>query len=309
MGFLWKRRVKIDVNVIQPGDGEYTTSTWSLDTQEKPLRIDFSITEYTAYPFPKGDLKIYNLAPKTRDFLSTAVDMVIHAGYEGDFTSIPLLFKGTPRWSETKYLGQDIVTSFILGGRLEFDQRVELSYEKAQQLETVVKEIIDQAADQVNIRTFGIVNSDLRLVPFDDRLIRTNTDVFGQREELYTSKNWSANGTMSQVLTDLLADYKLVWHCTENGEIHVLNDRLPSLSPKIFISKNNGMIGTPTENKDGVSVRTILNPAIRLRKFIEIESERVELQGVHRFTPTQITHAGSTWDTNWYTSVEAVPSP
>lgn len=304
MARLFKRRVRVSVTALQPGEGEYIAFPWDLDTQKIPLRIDFNLSEYTAYPFPKGELKMYNLSPESRNLLASAVDIHIAAGYESEGIP-PLLFKGTPRWAESKNIGEDVVTTILLGGRLEFDQRVELSYESEQKVEDVVQEIINQAADQVNVRTFGLVVSDLKLGPLPAELQVTQNEQ-GERKTLTTPESWSANGTMSNVLTDLLDDYNLVWHCTETGEIHVLRERLPAQSPSVRIDPQNGMVGEPTVNKDGITVKTLLDPRVRLRTFIDVKSERVDLQGISRYTPTQVTHQASTWENTWYTTVEAI---
>ena len=299
MPLLWKRRIQITINVLLPRNNTYEEEKWEFDSNDNPLRADFRLRLLATYPYPQGEIKIYNLAPITRRFLSAAARVTVSIGYEND-RILPVVFKGSINWSETKHQGNDVITIFLIGGRLEFDQNVEVSYEDPETLFNVCKDLVDQAADQVNIRTFGAIKSDLELGEGGFK------DIGGNRIEIgRTPENFSASGKFASEFSSVLQMFDRVWHCAENGIISVLREKLSPLSDVAIVNSDTGMIGTPTENKDGVSVKMLLDPRVNLRTFIQIRSKNLPLSEDNRYSPTEIEHTGSTWTDQWYTRVEA----
>lgn len=337
-GFI--RRIKVEATILLPvtGANRYAEQTWTMDTNTKDLRVDFRLREFSAYPFPQGELKIYNLSLASRNLLSSAARVKISVGHRDD-SLLPILFEGSVFWSEEKHVGVDVVAKFLLGGRLEFDQRVSASYDAPQQLYVVCKDLVDQAANQVNIRTGGVIESNLRLAIFrfavgadsgltelnieegapggvDDRDSGVSTeenfaDLSRERSSeqasgvVYeTPAPWSDSGKFSDVFTTLLSKFNLVWYCDESGTIHVSRGVLPIGTDVFTLNANNGMVGTPTLNRDGVTVKSLLDSRIKLRTLLRISSDRVETPGL--YTPSEIEHKGSNWGNEWFTTIQAV---
>lgn len=304
-GFL--RRIKIEATILLPvtGQNRYSETQWSLDTNTKNLRVDFRLREFSAHPFPQGELKIFNLSTNSRSLLTRAVRVKIGAGHR-ETTPLPTLFAGQVFWGETKHADVNVVSTFLLGGRLEFDQHVEVSEETPQPLFDVCKDLVDQAADQVNVRTFGVIESNLRLAEFEFEFRDTGGDTRSETvvESILTPENLSLSGQFAEVFTTLLSKFDLVWHCDETGTIHVQRGVLPAGTPQFTLNRSNGMIGTPTVNRDGITVQSLLDSRIKLRTLLRVESDRAETPGL--FTPSEIEHKGSNWGNEWFTTIQAV---
>ena len=302
---LFDRRLRVTFYVQQPvfAENRYTEYEWVLDTEDTPMRIDFRVKEFTAYPYPQGELKIYNLAPETRALLQNAGRISISAGYVTQ-QQLPILFVGSVNWSETKYRGQDVVSEFILGGRVEFEMIVKDSYVPPQPLNDVAESLIEKAVIEYNRLTGGAVKSDLHLTNIDVAVVDTGGTEVGPTGNLQTPPNWSDSGKFVEVFSKLMDSFNLIWYCDEESGIHILGDRIPRNALEFTINEDVGMIGTPTVNKRGVTARLLLDSRIKLRTGLRINSEKVILDDY--YTPSEVEHKGSTWTNTWETTVQAV---
>ena len=306
MADLWKRRiiVSITAQLPVPAGGRYAETTWTLDTAESDMRVDFRLREQASYPFPQGELKIYNLSTDTRNLLGNAARVKIQAGYETE-EPLPLLFEGSVGWSESKYAGTDVVSNFLLGGRIELEQSVSASYEQPARMYDVARALVTQATRSVFLRTRGAYVSNLRVGEFRFERVPTEGRAGTVIESTETPPNYSISGQLGDALTTMFETKNLVWYVDETGVIRVIRRILPPDTPVHTLNKLTGMVGHPIVNRDGISVKHLLDARIKLRNFVRIQSETTELP-VARYTPSELEHHGSNWSNNWYTQIQAI---
>ena len=156
------------------------------------------------------------------------------------------------------------------------------------------------------VETLGLVLGDISIIPED----AVETD-------------FSYNGDTQLMLRERLRPLGIEWY-EEDGVVRFskirasVDDRIEG----VVISERTGMLGSPTETDDGVTVRTLLDPRLRLDTRIRIESSvldrgasgdaeniragEVTLPGTV-FKVVEVTHEGDNREGPFETTVQARP--
>lgn len=260
------------------------------------LHCNFSIEKSMSTTPNKSTVSIYNLSPKTQNFiLSSAKRIIIQAGYENS-EQFGLIFDGDIIKAVRRGdQGIDKVTEIIAqdGDVFLNSGFISASYNAGQTTQSVLNQMAGVADEDM---AMGSVSSDLK----GTKLARGKA-VFGQPK-----------------------DYAAMLAKTE-GALFFVNDRKinlvkPNDLPEgeiVDLSPGRGLIGTPEQNDSGVKAKCLLNPLLNVNKLVHISNEYVQetseigraslTSGVYKII--KLKHTGDTRGSNWYTEFEGIAQP
>jgi hypothetical protein len=217
----------------------------ALDFSE--FRVTFSIRRGDFQTPNTADVRIYNVADATANRLTKEfTDIVIQAGYPGNFG---LLFTGTIKQAR-------------VGRESALDSYVDIT-----------------AADGDEAYNFSTIAYSLAAggKPADavQAFIKTMPGITqGYAPDLST--NGSTRGRVFYGATrDELRDFARNNNCTwsiQDGKLTLipLTSFVPGATP--VISPSTGLIGVPEQTQNGISMRILINPAIKIGQRIKLDS-------------------------------------
>lgn len=267
-----------------------------LDLSE--LRIKFSVKRSDTMTPNTADIRIYNLEEKTairiRDEFK---DVILQAGYEGNYG---VIFKGN-------------IKQVILGRESATDTFIDIvagdgdhAYNFA-----VVNQTLAAGAtqrDQVNAASVsmagkGVTEGNIGDFPAQQlprgKVMYGNARTYLKNVADNTDKAWS------------IQDSKLTFIPKKSylpGEV-------------VVITSKTGMIGTPQQTNEGVNVKCLLNPNIRIGTRLQIDNRSIERFKINLAVPNSpanipapltadgvyyvlvIEHQGDTRGVDWYSSM------
>jgi hypothetical protein len=116
-----------------------------------------------------------------------------------------------------------------------------------------------------------------------------------------------------------LAEAYGFWWTIQLGEMFIIKKNGTLLEEDaIVITKNSGMIGSPTITEIGINVTALLNPDLRPFKLIKVESvapqtnmgnlyfrdiQNTRTLGTGLYRIQSVTHTGDTWDNTWQSEI------
>jgi len=235
--------------VVGTGSGN-TIDLSSLHFKFKVLRGDIQ-TPNTA------DIRVYNISETTANLIGQALKkeyspITLQAGYEGIYG---VIFQGT-------------IKQLRLGRENATDTYLDIT-----------------AADGDGAYNFGVVNASLKAGATASQKVQAiagSLAPFGVTQGNVTglNANPSPRGTvlfgMARDLLRKIADTSQTSWSIQNGQLNMvpLNNFLPG-SP-IVITSATGMIGLPEQTQDGIKVRTLLNPNIKIGGSIQINNKSIQ---------------------------------
>ncbi|UUZ85673.1 hypothetical protein LJK88_20520 [Paenibacillus sp. P26] len=260
------------------------------------LRCTFSVRKVINQQPPFSEVVIYNLSAESENFLLTEGNrVVIEAGYEGEQYGV--IFDGdVVQTVRDKENGTDYrLTLYALPGdrRLNFGFVIG-SIDKGQS----ARQILDYigTASTVPIK-FGSISDNLT----STQLTRGKV-MFGMTRDYLRQLQQSQNATLY----------------AEDGSINFITaEDLPE--GEVFdLSPDSGLIGVPAQSELGVTVKSLLNPRLKINGLVHIDNSLIRAQafnighyppplardGLYRICG--ITHTGDTRGTNWYTECTTV---
>ena len=201
-----------------------------------------------------GEIEIYNLSQDNERLVrNRGVGCRLAAGYAGEVDEI---YSGKVRRVERKRRGLDRVTIVRVGGDTLVTPMAEPANSSfsGRTFEGVitVRELVAEGA-----RSLGLIPGPLTLIPADA-----------------VEEDFSYNtGQTETMLYGRLHPLGLEWY-QDNGVLRIsrpgrTNDDRPI---GIVVSEDSGMIGTPSVTEDGLRVRTLLNPLLRLDTRVQVRS-------------------------------------
>lgn len=119
------------------------------------------------------------------------------------------------------------------------------------------------------------------------RLIGTDMTFFGLARE-----------ALDQLVTDAGGSWSI-----QDGNLELLLEDLPTTEVGVFLTAETGLIGSPSRTDDGVNFESLLNPAIKPGRPVNVISE----QATGWYKPRKVIHSGSNRDGQFKTSVESTP--
>jgi hypothetical protein len=264
---LFKRRIRVVVDTIEAKDLAMT------------FRIHKSLK-----PEPNtAELTIYNLNPDHRSALEQlkTASVLIEAGYE---QGVSTLFLGDLRTAISTNEGPDIVTKLSSGDgeKATKKSRVKVSLKKGAATPQKVLEAVAKA--------LGVGEGNLK----------TALSQLGAVANHF-SEGTVITGSAAKEMTAICQSLGLTWSI-QDGKLQILSLRKALDGEAIKLSKDTGMIGSPTVDNDGVlSVNMLLAPDVFPGRKLVLEAQR--LKGQYRIETCD--YAGDTHGQDWYIKITA----
>lgn len=272
-----------------------------------PLRCTFSVRKTALRDSNLGIITIYNLSPDLESqIMVDGAEVVLEAGYEGN-TSI--IFAGSiiqPK--RGKEDGTDYYLKLIC---LDGDSYLNLAFssgvlEKNQNW----RQLAQQTLRSSTFNLGDITVRDLEDIPVESTVdsstpkIERPKVVFGRTSKIINQIARMGNSSSY----------------VDNGELKffVIDDE-PNLADAWEINEETGMIGNPEQSSYQVTVRTLLNPRIRIGDYIHLNNQTVsveeftsigslpfELSSDGYYKVIEISYSGDNRGNNWYSTIKAI---
>lgn len=255
----------------------------------RDLFVKFRIERDSSPEPAKGYVKIYNLLPENENRIrGRGTRVKLEVGYKDDVST---LFEGDIRRVERQRESLDRVSTIHVGGHML--RRRQANFFRSYEGEVAIRDIFRDAANTL----------DLALGPLDPIPLGI------------TEEDWTWNSTSIEAMTSLLEPHGLRWY-EEDGVIRISrwNESQDDRIDGILISERTGMIGTPgittgdtnsDRNKNGIIVRTLLDPRIRLDARVRVES-RI-LDEITAYKVASLVHHGDNRKGDFETELEGKP--
>lgn len=263
-----------------------TVSTLVINLDE--LAFSFSVEASTASTPNKASIKVYNLSPNNRLFLSslTAIPVRIEAGYKDAFG---VIFEGTLRTVVHSREDGDILTEISAGdGEAAYRaSRCNIQVPPGASVSDVAKQLVQ--AMGLGLGNVPAAFADLQLIS-GGKVYPTGRAIHGNAAREFSAlckacgAEWSSQRQQVQVLTR--------------------RGKGQGIQPKqaITLKAGTGLVGAPTINSTGlVQCKSLLIPTIAPGVIIVVEGEFVKGQCVVQ----SVKYNGSTYSDEWYCEIEA----
>ena len=285
---LYGRRYRV---IVAADDGN------ALDVSQ--LRCSFRITKAMDAEPNYSETSIFNLAIGTENALVQSGQRIfIEAGYEGD--QYGLIYKGRviqPIRSKEEGTTYRLTLISLDGDDFANNAFVSTCLTRGQNAQSVLGACI---ADAGSVIERGAISEGLSGV----KLSRGKV-MFGQPQEY---------------LRQLAKSQNAIYYLND-GQVNFI--KAADLPPGEIMELNpgSGLIGEVTQNEDGVTVRSLLNPRINLNTLIHVGGEYVTSARVQKDKQAQalpgggvykvikLTHTGDTRGNDWYTEMECLAQP
>ena len=260
-----------------------STSLDSLNpTSYEGLRITFDIVKNTERDANQSKISIYNLSKKSRaEMESNDLRIALEVGYIGlKFSEVPLvsqIFIGDIMLggAKSERRGADIITTFESGDAevAITETTVNESFAPNTSLQDVIKGIAKELPVAIGTIMPGIVGM--------------------------FANGLTVSGLAADQLDILTKKAGLEWHIND-GELNILEPKLTTPEEPVLVSRNTGLIGTPSKKQDGYEFESLINPLIRPGRGISLVSANIS--GLIK--AVRVTYTGDTHGNDWKMTVE-----
>jgi hypothetical protein len=275
-----------------------TDSGKALDLSQ--LRIKFSVKQSSAETPNAAEIRVYNLSAETAiQVQSEFKNVILQAGYNGNFG---VIFQGN-------------IKQVIIGRESQQDTFIDII-----------------AGDGDLAYNFAIVNTSLaagstqndQIAAAVASMAKLGVTAGGNstvKSGVRRPRGKVMFGNSRNYLREAAATTRNAWSIQNGQIVYVpIASYLPGTA--VLITDQTGMIGTPQQTTQGVNVKTLLNPFIKISGRIQLDNKTVQLLKVNlTLTPGSTTnvatklssngiyfvlaveHNGDTRGIEWYTNV------
>lgn len=250
--------------------------------QISELRIKFKVEKSPAKNANTANIEIYNLSESSRNlFQNDDPVILLSAGYNEKIGGI---FAGDVSKVEHKYdsINGDVITVIQAGDGEKALQKstVSKSYIKGTKITNVVQDVISSFTN----------------VSFSQNL----SGVIPAAAELVTGGSFE--GQSDNILSELLSSFGLDFSIQDNELIVAGNPALNETGIQV-VSRNTGLIGSPSKTENGIALSMLLEASIRPGSIMKVESKFI----TGNYKATKVIYDGDNFNNNWYNSMEAEP--
>ncbi len=253
--FQKNRTYSLIVGDVRTGDG------WEINNLN--ITFDINKTSSNKDKTNTGTIEIYNLSKDKQRYLENDyVAAVLSVGYVD--TTVKRLFAGQVTFTSTKKSGTDLITQLQIGNNY-----TELNHETLSKVVPEGRSVKD------------VVEEIRKYLPGVSRAVYNGTNINTQVVDGYP-----LSGTARESLDKLSRTYDLEWH-VDDGVMYVNDSSGTStddLGTAFVISPSTGLIDLPymvsgdsrrtkkdKAKKDGVQIRTLLNPELTCGGILKLE--------------------------------------
>lgn len=269
---------------------EFKSDTESLtiqETDDQVLRVVFDVAVEIGGGRAMADLAIYNLSKSSQSKIEKEFSsVIIRAGYEDN---IDVIFSGEIKNALKERQGADFVT------------RVYCLAQRSAVNKSVISKTLSEGATLKTAIT-DLANAMSLSAVFGD----------GDFAKVYP-RGKVLTGDPAALLKEI-ADSNNLEYGIEGGRLIITGKVESRQSPVIVINERSGMIGVPEITEVGTSVTVNLNPALKLKQAIQIESavpdvqvSSVFYQDVNtaikkgQYVIQSLVFRGDSWGNDWHT--------
>lgn len=223
------------------------------------LRMEFLVTKNISASQNKAAIKIYNLKQGNRTKIKEEFDAVkIEAGYQGTIGAkgnVGIIFSGQIRTVLHHRNETDIITTVECGDgdKAARTGAISKSFPKGTKPKEMLEELITKMP--------GVEKGEWKGV--DDLPAYTRPVVMC--------------GACSKELNKIARTHKLHWSIQDGALEIVPGDGY--IDDNVVISPESGMLSVPSITDNGIRVKTLLNPQLRINRTITVKSEELEMNG------------------------------
>ena len=270
-------------------------------------RIDFRVEK-----FPGGlvnnraSVTVYNLNFRARAILTKRrldlqvkpfTDVFISAGYKSD-GSTAMIFRGQLIDGSNSRVGPDWVTTFEAFTAYEQGANALLSPQKHSYLETAPKTIVNELFAVLNYNKVRFSMEAETILDAEQKV----TQAFAGRADVAIKK--------------FLGQFDLVFKLEDDGPVVVVSGSAANTDQDVgdipLISVETGLVGTPKIVHQGVEIRTLLNPDLKIFKRFRLRSLTTDGSLAltdQEFTAMKLQHFGSNRSEDFFTEIRGAFYP
>ena len=267
------------------------------DLEIADLRMNFNV-EKSLVGYPNlANIKVYNLSESNRNKIETQFE---DASFFAGYGTPSLLFKGQVVNVVHQKIGVDWISEIFAGDATKAlsESTINKTLSPGATTEKVFNELVGQLDGVTKGITEGLKNC-----------------LSGKKSLL---RSLQLSGGVKAWL-DAIAEQCGFDYSINDGiiETTTANQPLVDVAP-VVISQATGMLGSPERTEIGVTVKTLLNPDLKLARRIKVEAISTRLnvgnlffrkvppvrnQGVYRID--KLNHVGDTHDNQWESQISA----
>jgi hypothetical protein len=262
------------------------------------LRIKFKVKKTGVMTPNAGDFIIYNVEANTQKLLqSEFTNVLFNAGYVGNYG---LVFKGNIKQIIT---GRESATDTFINLNCGDGDR---AYNFAVTNQTIKSGVTPQAqlnAALTTMSTMGI-----------------SQGYTGQLPGVALPRGKVIYGNSRDSLKKLADTYGFTWS-VQDGNLVFLSQGTYLPNQAVVITSKTGMIGTPQQTTEGIDVKTLLNPNLKVHGRVQLNNASIAKMKIDFWTPGSpantpspisrdgmyyalvVEHSGDTRDKEWYTNM------
>ena len=259
----WKRKIEIEYQGVR-----ITEPKIQLDLK---FEIDDTPTN--------GTVAIYNLSRDTERELNEAGEMItVRAGYEGQ---VGTLITGSVQRIEKLREPLTRVVKFHLTSQSISKETLSGTTDKTWEGDISAREIVSD----IIRNDMGLQHGPLDLIP---------------ESAIVTNFTWS--GSSNNAIRQFITHLGLTIHEDADGVLQVNEPTKKStVANDLTLNETNGLIESPSVTDEGVRMKSLLNPNIRIGTVIALESEFV----TGSYKAVSVVHRGSNWDGSFVTEIDS----
>lgn len=277
----------------------YVVSDSSIE--ERALRVKFSIQKFGWMTPNYSEISIYNLSPNDENILlKNGCRVQVEAGYvNGPYGLIYDAPIFQPIWARERYVDSVLTLVCIDADKLMYENHVETTLKMTEQRDLLI-EMAKRARKPFNIK---YISDNVT----SNQLPRAKT-FFGKPSD-YLRQFAQQNGTHISVVDDSV--YISM----------IQSDASATTNPLVLSPGEGGIIGTPQQTQDGISLTVLLNSDIKVFKpqpmLVKIDNQKIRVakqtlgqlyssldkDGVYKVLG--VNHIGDTRGNDWYSHIIA----
>jgi hypothetical protein len=251
------------------------------------LRVKFSIEKSNRGTPNKAVVQIFNMSARTRSNIAPNRDVLIfEAGYRDDDSKRRLAIQMDIVDAQIVRQKPDIVTALVCADGMNTlrNKKISVSFKGGSSVKQILADVAKQA---------GVVLRDAESV-----------------DDAQYQNGFAAYGPVGDILNSLVGRNGSEWSF-QNGDLQVAPKDAPAGQFETTITKETGMIGSPTKRskigaaptpgvKSGWIVSTLLNPTLEPNGRVTLQSE--DANGVFRILTVK--HVGDTDEGQFQSTIE-----
>lgn len=262
------------------------------------LRIKFSVKRSDTMTPNTADIRVYNLSEATaKQIRKEFTQVILEAGYEGNHG---VIFQGN-------------IKQVILGRESATDTFIDIV-----------------AGDGDRAYNFSIVNTTLAAGSTQEDHISAATRAMSEKgvtagfnDELSPQRLPRAKvmyGNARDILRDSAQSSGKNWSI-QDGKINFLNKKSYLPGERVILTSKTGMIGAPSQTNEGVNVKCLLNPMLKIGGRVQIDNDSIQRLKINLNVPNSpanipapltadgtyyllvVEHEGDTRGVPWYSNL------